>query len=54
MGGDTPICCQRSLASLRSTLHIGMSLKGGSGILKRVVVALVVIQPKSMFTVDSS
>jgi len=50
MGGDTLICCQRSLASLRSTLHIGMSLKAGLGIWIRVVVALVVTQRKSTFT----
>ena len=51
MGGDTAICCQRSLASLRSTLRLWMSLKAGSEILKRVVVALVVTQPKSTSTV---
>jgi len=50
MAGDTLICCQRSLASLHSTPKHGMSLKAGSGILKRVVVALVVTQRKSTFT----
>jgi hypothetical protein len=54
MDGDTLICCQRSLASLRSTLKHGMSLKAGSGTSVRVVVVLVATQPKSTSTVKST